>query len=546
MTKQPETQQKQDDISGMTAEQFMAALADKDAIIERAAALKDAEFERHTARVNAGVKRLLDERDIYIRQLEAFLKLTTLRKFASSTEALPGQNGLFDEAELEAAFEDAGAELPEQEPAKPRSKTRQRGFAPSLPRVRIEHSLPDDVRAQAIRCFFTKVKEELDFVPATLRVLEHWQEQAVLHEQGAERMVAAARPVHPLGKCSASVALLVYIIVSKYADGLPLYRLNGLIKRYGHDVDRTVMANWIIRLGPVFQPLLNLMREVQNGSPYLNVDETRIQVLKEDGKTAQSDKWMWVARGGPPGQPSVLFEYDPSRAGAVPERLFDGFNGVLQCDGYAGYAKVCALRNLPRAGCWDHVRRKFVEAVKIAGVKHGQKKVPVAVIAVEKIRKLYAVERRIKDESDDEKRRLRQAVSLPLLEELHAWLRARAGTVMRGSKTEQAISYALNQWDTLTVYCDYGYVNISNAAAENAIRPFAVGRRAWLFADTSRGAQASATCYSLIETAKANNLEPSAYIGYVLSRIADATTVEQIEALLPWNVDRDQLQSGSR
>jgi hypothetical protein len=117
---------------------------------------------------------------------------------------------------------------------------------------------------------------------------------------------------------------------------------------------------------------------------------------------------------------------------------------------------------------------------------------------------------------------------------------------MRGSKTEQAISYALNQWDTLTVYCDYGYVNISNAAAENAIRPFAVGRRAWLFADTSRGAQASATCYSLIETAKANNLEPSAYIGYVLSRIADATTVEQIEALLPWNVDRDQLQSGSR
>ena len=546
MKNQPVQQQTKDDISGMTAEQFVAALAEKDAIIERAAALKDADFERHTVRVNAGVKRLLDERDSYIRQLEAFLKLTTLRKFASSTEALPGQNGLFDEAELEAAFEDAGAELPEQEPAKPRSTTRQRGFAPSLPRIRVEHTLSNDVRAQAIRTFFTKVKEELDFVPATLRVLEHWQEQAVLPEQGTERMVAAGRPIHPLGKCSASIALLVYIIVSKYADGMPLYRLNGIIKRYGHDVDRTVMANWIIRLGPVFQPLLNLMREVQNGSPYLNVDETRIQVLKEDGKTAQSDKYMWVSCGGPPGQPSVLFEYDPSRAGAVPERLLDGFNGVLQCDGYVGYAKVCSQRNLPRAGCWDHVRRKFVEAVKIAGVKQGQKKVPVAVTAVEKIRKLYAVERKIKNASDDEKRRLRQAVSLPLLEDLHAWLKARSVTVLKGSKTAQAINYALNQWDTLTVYCNYGFVNISNAAAENAIRPFAVGRRAWLFADTSRGAQASATCYSLIETAKANDLEPSAYIGYVLNRIASATTVEQIEALLPWNVDRNQLHSGSR
>ena len=127
-----------------------------------------------------------------------------------------------------------------------------------------------------------------------------------------------------------------------------------MLKRLGHEVSRTSMANWIIRLDDVFKPLINLMREVQNSSDYLQADETRIQVLKEDGKTAQSDKWMWVTWGGPPGHPSVLFEYDPSRGGKVPVRLLDDFQGILQADGYSGYGKVCLDNNLTRIGCWDH------------------------------------------------------------------------------------------------------------------------------------------------------------------------------------------------
>lgn len=157
-------------------------------------------------------------------------------------------------------------------------------------------------------------------------------------------------------------------------------------------------------------------------------------------------------------------------------------------------------------------------------------------MAVAKIRKLYRIEDAISECSTDEKYRKRQELSVPLLEEFKAWLENNVTKVMKGSQTRIAMEYTLNQWEYLVGYCDHGYLNISNAKAENAIRPFAVGRKAWLFADTTQGARASATCYSLIETAKANQLEPYAYINYVLERIGEADTLEKLEALLPWNV----------
>ena len=198
----------------------------------------------------------------------------------------------------------------------------------------------------ASKTFFTKVKEELQFIPAQLKVLEYWQEKAVFEQDGEERILAATRPVHPLGKCTATTSLLAHIITSKYADGLPLYRLERMLKRLGHEISRTSMAHWVIRLDDVFKPLINLMREVQNGSDYLQADESRMYVLKEDGKTAQSDKWMWVTRGGPPGQPSVLFEYDPSRAGNMPVRLLDDFKGILQADGGQHYSQYYCFSGL--------------------------------------------------------------------------------------------------------------------------------------------------------------------------------------------------------
>lgn len=512
------------DYSGLSTEELLSIIAEKDAQMEQAVAERDTQISNQ--------RRL-------IQLLEEQLRLATIRKFAASSEKLPFQINLFDEVEMEVALEDLEEQLPDaNKQPDSKNKKRNRSFPDTLPRKRIEIQLSEAEKAGASSTFFSKVKEELEFIPAQLNVLEYWQEKAVFNTDDREQIVSAPRPIHPLNKCFAHTSLLAYIIVSKYADGLPLYRLEGLLKRYGNSVSRTNMANWVIRLDEVFKPLIHLIRESQNQGQYINADETRIQVLKENGRSIRSDKWMWVTCGGPPDEPSILFEYDPSRAGAVPERLLMDFKGILQADGYSGYGQICQKNQLRRIGCWDHARRKFVEAVKAADpkTKKAKGKPSKADMAVAKIRKLYRIEDAIRELSDDEKYRKRQELSLPLLEEFKAWLENNVTKVMKGSQTRMAMEYTLNQWEYLVGYCDHGYLNISNAKAENAIRPFAVGRKAWLFADTTQGARASATCYSLIETAKANQLEPCAYINYLLERIGEADTLEKLEALLPWNV----------
>ena len=510
------------DLSGLSAAELLAVIAG----FQQQLALKEEAIQR---------------RDAHILLLEELLRLRRIQRFAASSEKLH-QLQLFDEAELEADMDALLAQLPDDLPqtAEAKAKPRQRGFSASLLRERIELTLSDEQKAGASKVFFTKVKEELQFIPAQLKVLEIWQEKAVFERDGEEVILAANRPVHPLGKCIATPSLLGYIITSKYADGLPLYRLEQMFKRLGQEVSRTSMAHWIIRLDEVFQPLMNLLREEQNHATYLQADETRIQVLKEEGKTAQSDKWMWVTRGGPPGRPSVLFEYDPSRAGSVPVRLLEGFSGILQADGYSGYSQVCKESGLTRIGCWDHARRKFIEATRAApkGKDKGKSKAStgLADVALGYIGKLYAIEREQKERSDAERYQARQTRSMPLLAELKTWLDNNVGKVMKGSLTRKAMEYTLGQWSYLVGYCERGDLHISNVLAENAIRPFAVGRKAWLFADSAQGAKASATCYSLLETAKANDLEPSAYINHVLAQIGEADTLEKLEALLPWNV----------
>ena len=516
------------DLSGLSAAELLAVIAG----FQQQLALKDEALQSK--------EEAIQRRDAHILLLEELLRLRRIQRFAASSEKLH-QLQLFDEAELEADMDALLAQLPDDLPqtAEAKAKPRQRGFSASLLRERIELTLSDEQKAGASKVFFTKVKEELQFIPAQLKVLEIWQEKAVFERDGEEVILAANRPVHPLGKCIATPSLLGYIITSKYADGLPLYRLEQMFKRLGQEVSRTSMAHWIIRLDEVFQPLMNLLREEQNHATYLQADETRIQVLKEEGKTAQSDKWMWVTRGGPPGRPSVLLEYDPSRAGSVPVRLLDGFSGILQADGYSGYSQVCKQSGLTRIGCWDHARRKFIEATQATpSVAKGKSKpgASKADVALGYIGKLYAIEREQKERSDAERYQARQTRSMPLLAELKTWLDNNVGKVMKGSLTRQAMEYTLGQWPHLVGYCVRGDLHISNILAENAIRPFAVGRKAWLFADSAQGAKASATCYSLLETAKANDLEPSAYINHVLAQIGEADSLEKLEALLPWNV----------
>jgi len=479
-----------------------------------------------------------------IRLYEEADRLARIQRFAPSSEKSKFQINFFDEAELEQAIRDLDRQIDQEEAAQanqPGKSKKQRkpreGFAPELPRVRVELALTEEEKAGATNTFFSKVKEELDIIPAQVQVIEYWQEKAVFGEEiGENTIVSAERVPHPLGKSVASIALLAYVIVSKYADALPLYRLERILRRYGGSISRTTLANWIIRLDEVFKPLMNLLREHQLTADYLQADETRVQVLKEDGKAATSDKWMWLIRGGPPDRPAVLFDYDASRSEEVPGRLLDGFAGTLQTDGYAGYNKVCRDNTIRRIGCWDHARRKFVEASKAAPAKRKGEKVSKADVAIGKIRTLYRIEEKIKDLPGDEKKRKRQELSIPALEELKDWLENNITRVPKGSLTFKAMYYTLNQWNALIGYCDDGKLHISNALAENAIRPFALGRKNWLFSDTPRGARASATCYSLIETAKANGLEPFNYLRHVLGNIAVVQTVDDVEALLPWNV----------
>jgi len=524
-----------DDYNALNIAELLALLVEKDVLL--------ASTNSQLGDTQSQVR----EQKSYINILEEYLRLAKTKQFGASSEKLDVQVDLFDEAELEVALTELEAQLPEDELITPAAKkTRRRGFPENLNRVRIELTLSEEEKAGAQSSFFTKVKEELEFIPAKLNILEYWQEKAVfLKNDGSDSFVAAQRPTHPLGKCFASISLLTHIIIAKYADGLPLYRQEGILKRHGAEISRSSMAHWIVRLDDVFKPLIQLMREIQNGGGYLQADETRMYVLKEPGKNAQSDKWMWVIRGGPPGKPSVLFDYDPSRAGSVAERLLAGFNGVLQADGYSGYCRVCVKNGITRIGCMDHARRKFVEAIKAAAPsknKHRKDQPGKADVALGKIRKLYRIESELKNSSDEQRYAARQKLALPILEDLKAWLEKNLPKVPKGGHTHKAIQYMLNQWDYLIGYCADGKLQISNVLAENAIRPFAIGRKAWLFADTPQGAKASATCYSLIETAKANQIEPYAYIQFVLNRIADANTVEKLEELLPWNVPMEKVE----
>lgn len=299
--------------------------------------------------------------------LEEYLRLERTRRFAPSSEKHAGQGELFNEMEQLAnlALDAPEAEEPQEGITKGKKKAGRKGLSKSLPRHQIHLDLSEAEKAGAIDTFYTVVKEELDIVPPIVRVLEYLQEKAVFPQADGKREIKAApQPKHPLGKCIASLSLLAYVIVGKYCDGLPLYRLEGILKRYGGDITRTSLANWVIQLSLQLQPLINLMREHLLSYDYLQIDETRLKVLKEVKNTASSQRWMWVSRGSPPDKPVILFDYDPSRGKEVPLRLLEGFRGYLQCDGLESYGPVCRLQQLTRLGCFDHARRKFMEPKK--------------------------------------------------------------------------------------------------------------------------------------------------------------------------------------
>jgi hypothetical protein len=351
--------------------------------------------------------------------------------------------------------------------------------------------------------------------------------------------VTAPLPPQPLPKSNASADFLAMLLTVKYVDGLPLARFENVLERHGAPVPRQTLARWVIGASRMLQPLHNLMRDALLDGAVIHMDETVVQVLKEAGRKATSNSYMWVQTGGPPGKPVVLFDYDPSRSAEVPLRLLSGYKGYLMTDGYTGYAKLARAEGVEHLVCFAHVRRRFVEAVRVQPTgKRGRADEAVALIG-----KLYGIERDLKDATDEARLLARQELSVPALAALKTWMETTLPTVTPQSALGKALAYMKKYWPMLERYTERGDLPIDNNRAENCIRPFVVGRKAWMFSDTPAGAHASAVIYSLVETAKACGLEPYTWLRRVIRSLPLAKTVDDVEALLPWNLHSLDLAS---
>jgi transposase len=468
-------------------------------------------------------------------------RLAAARRFAPSNEKEAGQYRLFDEAERGAV--EAPTPEPDTASVPVKAHRRRGGRTPlpeHLPRVEIVHDLSEaEKRCECGACkeaIDQQVSEQLDIIPAKVRVLKHIRlKYACKHCDSAPQ--TAAMPAQPIPKSQASAGFLAYVITSKYADALPLYRQCHILSRGGVELGRQTLCHQVVKSGELVQPLINLLQERILDDEVVQMDETTTQVLDEPGKTAQSRSYMWVMRGGPPGQRAIIYHYDPGRGQAVAKRLLAGYRGYLQTDAWSAYEAVHS-DTVTAVGCWAHARRKFVEAEK-ALPKNQRKRSGRIQQALAYIGKLYAVEKTHRQSTPEQRLAARRQHSLAVLEQFKIWLDKQ--NINPKSRLGNAIAYTLKNWDRLTVYCTDGRLEIDNNAVENAIRPFAVGRKNWLFSASQAGARASANLYSLIETAKAHGLNEYDYLKWVFTKLPAANTVEHFEALLPWNIDKAEL-----
>ena len=378
------------------------------------------------------------------------------------------------------------------------------------------------------------LRHEMQIIPKQIKLLAYYAVTYACDKCEKDTgfaHIASVKPPVPLMKHSlASPSTVAYIMTQKYVDGLPLARQEKIWAREGICLSRATMANWVIQCTQSWlKPLYKHMKQELLTHSVIHADETVVQVLKEEGKPATSESRMWLyASAALLGNQVRLFEYQPDRSGKRPEAFLKGFGGALVTDGYAGYNQVI---NVTHCGCWAHVRRKWREAMPEGATVKTSK----AAVGFQYCNKLFAEERKCVSYKPEYRQEYRQNKELPLLEEYYAWLNMVHPE--KGSKLEEAVRYSLNQKQQLMAFLDNGEVPISNNLAENAIRPFTLGRKNWLFCDTPKGAEASAIVYSLVESAKANGIEPSAYLQHVLLQLpylGKTHSHQELESLMPW------------
>jgi transposase len=481
----------------------------------------------------------LDERNRLLEEENRWLKAQLFGRSSEKTpleERNPDQAWLFNEIEALAQF---SPDAPETItiPAHDRVRRGRKKLAADIPRVEVVHDLSEAEKVcpadgTTLERIGEETCEQLEVIPAQIRVLKHIRPKYACPCCHSLVRIAPMPPTL-FPKSILTPSLAAQITTAKFVDGIPLYRQEPQFERMGIPLGRGTMALWMIRIGGTFiVPLINLLNELLLAESVIHCDETRLQVLKSD-KAPTADHWMWVRAAGPPGRRIVLFDYDPSRGGAVPLRLLEGYHGILVTDGYGAYDGVAEALGLTHAGCMAHCRRYFDEAKKV-GSEAGHAK-----MALEFIARLSMIERPLWERDypfiPAQRVEVRQQRSAPIMADFHTWLEALAPKVLPESRIGKAVYYALGQWQKLCVFLTHGEAPMTNNRVENAIRPFALGRKGWLFADTVKGATASANLYSLVETAKANGVEPHAYLTHLFTEIPNAKSVEDFEALLPWN-----------
>lgn len=480
------------------------------------------ELEKENAQLHVKIKELLHER--YSRKSEKI-----------ATEELP----VVDEAVVtnEEAAEIQAAEEAISVSAYTRSKPKRKPIPKEYPREVIVHDVPEEQRVcscgGAMHCIGEDTSEQLDYVPAKIKVLVHTKKKYGC--RNCEIGVTAAVTNSFLPKCLAAPGLLSHVILSKYEDHIPLYRQEKMWQRLGIELARSTLCNWALLSADKLKILIELQRQELLGLDYIRADETPVQVMEEKQLRTSKRAYMWVFASGAKEKPIFVYQFAMTRAGLVAEEFLGDFKGFLQTDGFAGYDKVVKKNSITHIGCMAHARRKFVNIVQTTN-KTGAAHYAVAIIA-----KLYKIEQDIKDKNldFDHIKDYRQTHAKPILLEFKNWLLNKQNQAPPQSPLGKAVFYFLEHWEELVNYLEHGFLDIDNNFTEQRIKPFTIGRKNWLFMGNERGGEAAAVFFSLIESAKANGLNTYAYLRYVMSELPLINVTDKISllGLLPHRVD---------
>jgi transposase len=470
-------------------------------------------------------------------RLRQIIKELQRHRFGRRAETLPEDQMLLglEEVEQVAANDEAETEAANLAERAKRSARRRmnRGSLPAhLPRVEMVVDIDDPACpccGKALHRIGEDTSERLDIVPAQFRVLVVRRPKYAC--RACENMVQAPAPARLIEGGLPTEATVAQVLVSKYADHLPLYRQAQIYARQGLNLDRSTLADWVGRAAFMLRPVHDRLLTVLKSSVKLFADETTAPVLDPGrGRTKTGQLWAYARDDRPWGgsdPPGVVYLYAPDRKADRPIAHLAGFKGVLQVDGYAGYRALAQRGDVRLAFCWSHVRRRFYE-LAAAGPA------PIASEALERIASLYAIENDIRGRSAEERSGVRQQLSRPIIDDLEPWLRAKLALISQKSKLAEAIRYALSRWEGLTWFLDDGRIEIDSNVVERTIRPIALNRKNALFAGSDGGGGHWAVVASLIETCKLVGVDPQRYLTDVITKIVGGHPNSRIDDLLPW------------